>query len=106
MPKYLLKVNYTAEGAKGLQKDGGTKRKQAAQALIEGLGGKLEAMYFAFGETDVFAIADMPDSASMAAAALAIGASGGTTGSTTVLMTPEEVDQAVKKTTRYTPPGR
>lgn len=106
MPKYLLKVCYTADGVKGLQKDGGTKRKQAAQALIEGLGGKLEAFYFAFGETDVYAVADMPDGASMAAAALAIGSSGATTGSTTVLMTPEEVDQAVKKTTRYTPPGR
>ncbi len=64
MPKYLLQVNYTAEGAKGLLKDGGTKRRQAATALVEGLGGKMEALYFAFGETDVFAIADLPDSTS------------------------------------------
>ena len=106
MPKYLLKVSYTSEGAKGLLKDGGSKRKQAAQTLVEGLGGKMEAFYFAFGETDVYAIADMPDNASMAAAALAIGSSGATTGSTTLLMTPEEVDSAVKKSTRYTPPGR
>ena len=106
MPKYLLKVCYTAEGAKGVLKDGGTKRRQAAQALVESLGGKLDSMYFAFGDTDVYAIADLPDNASMAAAALALGGSGTTTGTTTVLLTPEEVDQAIKKAPRYTPPGR
>lgn len=38
MPKYLQQVSYTAEGAKGLQKDGGTKRRRAAQTVTEGLG--------------------------------------------------------------------
>ena len=106
MPKYLLKVCYTADGAKGVLKDGGTKRKQAAQALVESVGGKLESMYFAFGETDVYAIADLPDNATAAAVSLALGASATTTGTVTVLMTPEEVDQAAKKTVKYTPPGR
>ena len=106
MPKYLLKVSYTAEGAKGLLKDGGTKRRQAATALVEGLGGKLETLYFAFGKTDAFAIADLPDNSSVAAAALALAASGAATATTTVLITPEELDQAAKKSVRYTPPGR
>jgi uncharacterized protein with GYD domain len=106
MPKYLLQVNYTAEGAKGLLKDGGTKRRQVATALVEGLGGKMEALYFAFGETDVFAITDLPDSTAAAAAALALAASGAVSSKTTVLITPEEVDQAVKKSTQYVPPGR
>jgi uncharacterized protein with GYD domain len=105
MPKYLLEVNYTTEGAKGLLKDGGSKRRQVANALIEGLGGKMEALYFAFGKTDVFAIADLPDSTAAAAAALALAASGAVTSKTTVLITPEEMDQAVKKSTRYTAPG-
>jgi uncharacterized protein with GYD domain len=106
MPKYLLKVSYNAEGAKGVLKDGGTKRRQVAQTLVESLGGKLECMYFAFGEPDVIVIADLPDNATVAAAAMALGASGLATGSTTVLLTPEEIDQAAKKTPRYTPPGR
>ncbi len=64
MPKYLLQVSYTAEGAKGLLKEGGSKRRSAARTFIESLGGKLEVLYYAFGDTDVFAIADMPDNVS------------------------------------------
>ena len=106
MAKYLLQVTYTQEGAKGLQKDGGTKRRQAAQALLESVGGKLEAFYFAFGGSDAVVIADMPDNASAAAAALTLSVSGAVTGKTMVLITPEEMDQAVKKSPKYTAPGR
>jgi uncharacterized protein with GYD domain len=106
MAKYLLQGSYTAEGSKGLLKDGGSKRRAAAKTLVESLGGKIECLYFAFGETDVLAIVDMPDSASAAAASLTIGASGGLTGKLTVLLTPEEIDQAAKKSGTYTPPGR
>jgi len=106
MPKYLLQGSYTAEGAKGLLKDGGSKRRAAAKTLIESLGGKIECIYFAFGKSDVIAIVDVPDSASAAAASLAIGASGGLKATLTVLLTPEEIDQAGKKSASYTPPGR
>lgn len=106
MAKYLLQVTYTQEGAKGLHKDGGTKRRQAAQALLESVGGKLEAFYFAFGGFDAVVIADMPDNVSAAAAALTLSVSGAVTGKTTVLITPEEMDQAVKKSPKYTAPGR
>ena len=106
MPKYLLSVSYTSEGVKGLLKDGGSKRKAAAQSLIQSVGGKLESLYFAFGSNDVLAIVDMPDSTSAAAASLALGASGAVTSTTTVLLTPEEIDQASKKSASYTPPGR
>lgn len=106
MPKYLLEVSYTAEGVKGLMKDGGSKRRNAARALIESLGGKLESIYYAFGSPDVFSIVDMPDNAAAAAVSLALGASGAVTSKTTVLLTPEEIDQVVKKSSTYTPPGR
>ena len=106
MPKYLLQVTYTADGAKGLMKDGGTKRRKVAQKLLEGVGGKLETFYFAFGATDVFAIADLPDNSSVAAAALTLAGSGAATAVTTVLISPEEIDQAAKKAVPYTPPGR
>ena len=106
MPKYLLQVSYTSDGAKGLLKDGGSKRRAAAKTLVESLGGKLESLYYAFGATDAFAVADMPDNAAAAAASLTLASSGAVTSSITVLMTPEEVDQIVKKTGSYTPPGR
>jgi len=106
MPKYLIQGSYTVEGTKGVLKEGGSKRREAAQALAKGLGGKLEAFYFAFGETDAFAIVDLPDSISAAAAALAITASGAVHVKTAVLITPEEMDQAAKKTVSYRPPGR
>lgn len=106
MPKYLLKVSYTADGVKGVMKDGGTKRRQAAEAAVKSAGGTLETLYFAFGEDDVYAIFDAPDNVSVAAAAMAIASSGLVKARTVVLLTPEEIDQAVKKTTTYTPPGR
>ena len=106
MPKYLLQVNYTAEGARGLVKDGGSARRAAAQKVAESLGGRIESMYFAFGDTDAYVIAEMPDHASVAAITLALAASGGATARTTVLMTPEEMDQATRKSPAYRPPGQ
>jgi uncharacterized protein with GYD domain len=106
MPKYLFEISYTLEGTKGLLKDGGSKRLAAGKAAIESIGGKVEAFYFTFGEHDVIAIVDMPDAATAAGASIALSASGGVKGKTTVLLTPEEIDAAVKKTPTYTPPGR
>ena len=105
MPKYMLQVSYTAEGAKGLLKDGGSKRRQAAEGLVKSVGGKLEAFYFAFGASDAFVIVDLPDNASVAAASITLAASGAATGKTTVLITPEEMDQAAKKSIKYRAPG-
>jgi uncharacterized protein with GYD domain len=102
----MIMASYTGEGAKGLVKDGGSKRRAAAKTLIESLGGKLEAFYFAFGEHDVFAIADMPDAAAAAAASMTIASSGLIKSQMVSLLTPEELDQAAKKSVTYTPPGR
>ena len=106
MPEYLIKASYTAEGIKGVMKDGGTKRRAAAEAAVKSTGGKLEGFYFAFGDSDALVIVDAPDNASIAAASMAIGASGLVNATTTVLLTPEEIDQAVKKGASYTGPGR
>ena len=51
-------------------------------------------------------ILDAPDNLSVAAASLAIAASGGAAISTTVLLTPAEVDEAAKKTVAYRAPGK
>jgi len=106
MPKYLLEASYLPEGAKGILKDGGSKRRLAAEATVKQVGGKLEAFYFAFGKHDAYIIVDVPDNVSAAAASLAVNASGAITTRTTVLLTPEELDQAAKKTIKYAPPGK
>ena len=106
MAKYLWQASYTAEGAKGVLKDGGTGRVQAVEKVLAGLGGTLEAAYFAFGDDDFVGIVDIPDHSSAAAVSLTVGATGAVRVKTTVLLTPEEVDAAAKKSIDYTPPGQ
>ena len=106
MPKYLVQATYTAEGAKGLLAEGGTKRRDAAVKAITSAGGKVEAFYFSFGKSDAIVLLDMPDNVSVAAASLAINASGAVTTTTTVLLTPDEVDEAAKKSVSYRAPGQ
>lgn len=106
MAKFMLRVNYTADGAKGIIKDGGSIRRAVAQKAAESVGGRVESFYFAFGDTDAFVVADLPDAASAVAIALTVSASGGASVQTTVLMTPEDVDTAARKSPLYSAPGQ
>lgn len=106
MSKYLVQGSYVGEGLKGLLKEGGSSRRETVKQLVKGMGGTLETFYYAFGDDDVFVIADMPDNVSMSALALTVNASGAVAIKTTVLLTPEEIDQAAKKTVDYRPPGQ
>ena len=106
MAKYLIQANYTSEGAKGLVKEGGSARRTAVEKAIAGLGGRLEAFYYAFGRTDLFVIADLPDNASAAAMALTVAQSGLASTTTTVLLTVDDIDAATRKSVSYRPPGR
>jgi uncharacterized protein with GYD domain len=106
MPKYLITGSYTAEGLRGLQKDKASGRRQAVTAAVEGLGGKVEGTYYAFGQHDVYVIVDIPDNASMAAIGIAVSAAGLVRAHTTALLTVDEVDQALAKSVNYRPPGR
>ena len=105
MAKYLIEANYTAEGAKGFAHEGGTARRIAIEKMLASVGGKLDAFYFAFGDTDLYVIAEMPDHSAAAAVALTVAQSGKATTRTTVLLTPEEMDAASKRTVAYRPPG-
>ena len=105
MGKYLIAASYTADGIKGLIKDGGTKRRDAAEQALKSVGAKMEGFYFAFGENDAYVILDAPDHASVAAASVAINATGAVQTKTVVLLTPEEMDQATKKAVTYRAPG-
>jgi uncharacterized protein with GYD domain len=105
MAKYLIEASYTQQGVKGVQSAGGTSRRDAVAALAEGVGGKLESFYFAFGESDAYVIVDLPDNETAAAVVLAVNSAGGAEARTVVLLTPEEVDAAAKRSVDYRPPG-
>ena len=106
MPKYLFHGSYTEQGLKGLLKDGGVKRREAVEQLTKSLGGVLESFYYAFGEDDFFVIIDAPDNVGATAASLIVNATGTVKARVTVLLTPEEVDQATQKSVSYRPPGQ
>lgn len=105
MSRYLVQAAYTAEGLKGLQKDKASGRKQAVTRAVEGLGGRLESIYYALGDYDVVLIVDMPDVISGAALGLRVSASGLVRTKTTPLLTVEEADSALGKTVDYRAPG-
>jgi uncharacterized protein with GYD domain len=106
MPKYLIQGSYSDEGLKGLLKEGGSKRREAAKEAVEGLGGRLEAYYYAFGKDDFVVIVDLPGNVDATALSLTINVSGAVKSGVTVLITPEEVDQATKRTVKFRPPGK
>jgi|TARA_B100000315_G_scaffold203464_1_gene196499 uncharacterized protein with GYD domain len=85
---------------------GGSKRRAAAEAAVKSVGASMESLYFTFGEDDIMAIVDAPDAATMAAASLAINASGAVALRTTPLLTAEEIDRATQIKVDYQPPGR
>lgn len=105
MAKYLFRAVYTREGAGGLSKEGGVRRREALTATVEAMGGNVEAFYYAFGETDLYIIADLPGDVAAAAIALTIERAGVLEINTTVLVTPETVDKAVEQSVPYRVPG-
>ena len=105
MSKFMLKASYNSDGVRGLIKEGGSKRRAVVQKMVEGMGGKLEAFYYAWGADDAFIIADLPDEKAGIALSLAVNASGAVRLTTIPLITPEEIDAAAKKTVKYKAPG-
>jgi len=105
MPRYLFQVSYTADGIRGLLKEGGSSRRAMVADLAGKMGGSIESFYYAFGDDDVYVIAEVPDHETAAAISFAVSASGAATFKTVVLLTPEEIDAATKKSVGYRPPG-
>lgn len=105
MKKYLIKATYNPEGAKGLMQEGGVGRRNAIGKMLADMGGKMETFYFAFGEDDVIIIVELADDISAAAVGLRVNAAGLVRTSTTVLLTPEDIDEANKKSVSYRAPG-
>ncbi len=105
MGKYLVKGNYVGDGVKGLMAEGGSRRRDAAEAGIKSVGGSMESFYYAFGDTDVYGICEFPDDASATAFSLLVNASGAVAISLTPLMSAEDLDAAAAKSPTYRPPG-
>ena len=106
MPKYLIRGSYSNQGLKGLLEEGGTKRREAAEQSIKSLGGRLDAFYYAFGDDDFVIIADLPNNVDASALSLTANASGTVKSRITVLIAPEEVNEATRKTVNFRPPGK
>ena|SRR5690242_21331601 len=106
MPKYLIQARYTPEGLRGLAKDKASGRRAAVQTALKAVKGKLECIYYAFGEDDVVAIFDAPDNVAATALSLSVGSSGLVSIRTTALLTVDEVDQALGMPSRYRGPGQ
>lgn len=105
MPKYLVQGSYTQDGLQGLLKEGGSSRREATRRAVEQLGGTLETFYFAFGSDDFIVILNLPSDVDMTALALDAQATGTVKSRVTVLLTPEEVDQAKETTVKFRAPG-
>ena len=105
MPKYLIQASYTVSGEEGVRAKGGTDRRNAIADTVKSVGGTLECVYYEFGEYDAFSIVDLPDNESAASLALIVNASGGARVKTTVLLTPEQVDEATQRAVTFRPPG-
>ena len=105
MPKYLFQATYTTEGIQGLIRDSASGRRADVQAAVTGVGGKVEAFYYAFGDDDVVMIVDLPNNIKAAALALTTSGSGAVRVRTTPLLTVEDVDQALEVKTHYRAPG-
>lgn len=106
MPHFMIQGSYSQQGVKGLLKDGGSARVQAVEELARSFGARVELFYFAFGGDDFVIILEGPDAVGQAAAMLLVGATGAVTNlRTTVLLTPDEVDEATRRTGTYRPPG-
>ena len=106
MGKYLFHGSYTVEGAKGVIREGGSGRRKAIEALAASVGGRVESFHFAFGTDSFYVICDLPDNEAAATVSMTVGAGGGAAVSTVVLLTPEQVDAAAKRTATYRAPGQ
>ncbi len=97
MPTYMIQGSYSTAAIAAMVKNP-QDRAVAIRTVVEKLGGKLHGLWFTFGEYDIVAISEMPDSASAAAFSMAIGATGSMSAyRTTPLMTTQESVEAMKK---------
>ena len=107
MPHFMFQASYSGDALSALGKNP-EDRTDIVRRLIESVGGRLESLYFSFGEYDTVCIYEVPDNTAAAALAIAVGASGAlATSKTTLLLTAAEGREAMARSAgaAYTPPG-
>ncbi|MEU8044338.1 GYD domain-containing protein [Micromonospora echinofusca] len=105
MARFLFTATYTVEGINGLMKEGGTRRAEVIQALVENTGGRMESFDFGLGAHDAYVICDLPDQQTAVALAATIRAAGGLDTRINPLLTPQDMDEALRLKVAYRPPG-
>lgn len=105
MPKFLWQVTYTSEGARGVLGEGGTARRDAIVSMVESVGGSVESVHFALGGHDLYVIGEVPDDIAAATLELRTIGSGAARSKPILLLTPEQIDEAVHRDTSYRAPG-
>lgn len=105
MARFLYKFSYGKEGMQGVMKEGAVSRRTFIEKMAAEMGGSIESFDFAFGETDVYLIAEMPDQITAASVATAVSASGAGSIETVVLLSAEDIDRAIAKNAPYRAPG-
>jgi uncharacterized protein with GYD domain len=103
--KYLFHGSFSTDGLRGIMKDGAASRPKAVETLAKSVGGKLESYYFAFGDDSYYVVVDLPDDEAAAACALVVASSGAVSNSTVKLLSPKQVDAAIKLSPKYRAPG-
>ena len=105
MAHFMFTASYTVEGLRGIRSEGARSRIAVVEEMCESLDGKLETAYWSFGHTDFICIVELPDNAAAAAAATAVAATGAASVQTTVLLTADQIDDAIGRSLEYRAPG-
>jgi uncharacterized protein with GYD domain len=97
VPLYLGRFSYTPESIRALVENPQDRAKAAAEAA-ESIGASLIGLWYAFGEFDGVFLVEAPDNATVAALAMVAGGSGALARTeTTVLLTMDEAQEAMRK---------
>jgi len=108
MPQFLVQFSYTPRSVKRLVEQPDVDHAGQAAAMLASLGGRLIGYWYAFGAFDGVVVMEAPDTSSAAAVAMAIGGTGEVSRlETTVLLTMDEAQQAMRRAAAAThlPPG-
>jgi uncharacterized protein with GYD domain len=105
MATYLHIGSYTRSGAVALRDAGGSARAAAVRDAVESVGGTVQAIYWGFGASRVYAILELPDDLTATALNLAVDAAGALELETVRLHSAEEIDLAARQARSYDPPG-
>lgn len=105
MPTYLHIGTYTRAGTRALREAGGSPREAAVRAAVEGVGGSVDRIYWAFGGNRVYAIVELPDDVTATALNLAVNEAGALELETVALLSPRDMDRAGLQAAGYAPPG-